>query len=53
MEAIATVSWTPAEVDEALAAEGESSALRGEKKALETLTKARSRIDGKKTPRRE
>jgi hypothetical protein len=47
VEAIATVAWTRAEIDEALAAVGESSAVRGKKKALETLTKARSKISGK------
>ena len=46
MDAVATVAWSRAEIDEALAAVGESSTV-GEEKAVETLTKARSRIDEK------
>jgi hypothetical protein len=47
MEAVATVAWTRAEIEEALAALGESSTVRGKKKALETLTKARSKVGAK------
>jgi hypothetical protein len=45
--AAATVAWTLAEIDEALCAVTASSTVGGRKKALETLTEARAKIEAK------
>jgi hypothetical protein len=47
----ATVSWTPAEIDEVLNAVSASSTVRGRKKALETLNQARAKIEAKENPK--
>jgi hypothetical protein len=41
------ISWDRAELDEALAALEASTAAHGRKKAVETLTKARRRLEGR------
>jgi hypothetical protein len=51
VEAVATVAWTRGEIDEALAAVAASSTVRGRKKAVETLTKARAKVGGKDNAR--
>jgi hypothetical protein len=43
--AAATVAWTLAEIDEVLGAVTASSTVGGRKKALETLTEARVKIE--------
>lgn len=49
--AAATVAWTLAEIDEVLGAVTASSTVGGRKKALETLTEARAKIDAKDNPK--
>ena len=49
--AAATVAWTRAEIDEALGAVVASRAVRGKKKAVETLTKAQLQVQEKKNPK--
>lgn len=47
----ATVNWTRAEIDEVLDAVSASSTVRGRKKALETLSQARAKIEAKENPK--
>ena len=49
--AAATVAWTLAEIDEVLGAVTASSIVGGRKKALETLTEARAKIEAKGNPK--
>jgi hypothetical protein len=49
--AAATVAWTLAEIDEVLGAVTASSTVGERKKALETLTEARAKIEAKDNPK--
>jgi hypothetical protein len=49
--AAATVAWTLAEIDEVLGAVTASSTVGGRKKALETLSEARAKIEAKDNPK--
>jgi hypothetical protein len=49
--AAATVNWTRAEIDEVLDAVTASSIVRGRKKALEVLNRARAKIAAKANPK--